>query len=125
MVKLPSDKVSVAKFLASILSTFRNRQNKNNPIQEVSNSTEQLKFLRSNEAAGQVVWRIVFMMAMPTRLWINSHPILDVADNMLYDIYPACCLVESNKQQTKEIRSKTLLETLKQRLLLSESGCVP
>ena len=57
--------------------------------------------------------RVTTMIA---KLMVNSNPSLIVAswDNILPDNY--LCLVESNKQQIKEIRSK--------RQLLSESGFV-
>ena len=54
----------------------------------------------------------------------NSHPNLVVASlhTMLHDNY--LCLVESNKQQIKEVGSKIQVETRTQRQLLSESGFV-
>ena len=53
-----------------------------------------------------------------------AQPSLVVAslDKMLHDDY--LCLVESGKQQIKEVRRKFNLKTWKQRQLLSESGFV-
>ena len=47
---------------------------------------------------------------MIAKLMVNSNPSLTVAslDNILPDNY--LCLVESNKQQVKEIRSRSQLE---------------
>ena len=55
--------------------------------------------------------------------WFNSQPSLAVAflDKMLHDDY--LCLVESGKQQIKEVR-KFNRKTWKQRQLLCESGFV-
>ena len=54
----------------------------------------------------------------------TSQPSLVVAslDKMLHDDY--LCLVESGKQQIKEVRRKFKRKTWKQRQLLSESGFV-
>ena len=56
--------------------------------------------------------------------WFNSQPSLVVAslDKMLHDDY--LCLVESGKQQIKEVGRKFNRKTWKQRQLLSESGFV-
>ena len=55
---------------------------------------------------------------------LNSQPGLVVAslDKMLHDDY--LCLVESGKQQIKEIRRKFNRKTWRQRQLLSKSGFV-
>ena len=61
----------------------------------------------SRRQRGIVVRSVVFTTAMIARLWFSSHPSLVVAslDKILHDNY--LCLVESNKQQIKEVRSKT------------------
>ena len=52
-----------------------------------------------------MVWSVVFTTTTIERLMINSQPSLVVAslDKMLHDDY--LCLVESSKQQIKEVRS--------------------
>ena len=53
---------------------------------------------------------------------LNTSLVVASLDKMLHDDY--LCLVESGKQQTKEVRRKFKRKTWKQRQLLSESGFV-
>ena len=59
---------------------------------------------------GAVVRSVVFTTATIARLMVQLPPKLVVAslDKMLHDNY--LCLVESNKQQIKEVRSKIQAE---------------
>ena len=71
-----------------------------------------------------MVRSVVFTTNMIARLRFNSQPSLVVAslDKMLHDDY--LCLVESGKQQIKEVKRKFNRKIWKQGQLLSESGFV-
>ena len=73
---------------------------------------------------GVVVRRVGFTTVMIVRLTVQLHPSLVVESlvNMLHDNY--LVLVESNKQQIKEARSRTQSENLETKQFLSIPGFV-
>ena len=81
--------------------------------------------LRSScQHRGAVVWSVVFTTTMIARLMFNSQVslVVEYLDKMLHNDY--LCLVESGKQQIKEVKKKFNRKIWKQTQLLSKSGFV-